>query len=457
MKLETKHSEKAGGVLVMVTIVVVTISIMVIGLFQLQARSGVESVYHRQSEQAFWLAEAGIQLTVERLNWSESYRQNPASFTTNLASGPISNSITVSVTSQSDFFSPGTTNYTITSVGYAGTFNRRIRQKVSTSPGSKFAIISNGGSSSFQSNAEIIDGSVAVFNGSLDTGQNEGVVLGDSLYVDSDVTVTGKGDYSESMIPSGLSEPNFDASVHQKEISEVAVNSANVTVPTPVTISDRSIPLISNYTSNNITFSKGLSVPSGGAVITCDGNILFDKTVTFNGPVTIKAGGSVTFTQTSDLPAGSTITAGGSISLAQQTDIGEGVTIKSGGEVEFKSQTTFYNHVLVYAEGNLSLASGATGPSSGDGLAFLSNTSITINSNMNPFWGIMYSNGSITFDSNMDIYGTVVGEFGFTAKSEVDMYFKPEAYQWALLEVGVGINFGDVILTKGTWQELSPL
>ena len=126
-----RSAEKSGGVLIMIVVVMLVVTVMIMGLYKLQERAGVEVVYARQSKQAFWLAEAGLQDAIQRLNWQSGYRGNPTNFTANLGFG----SYQVSVPKvESDFWAtnPDTTNYTIVSTGTVKDFKRRVRQVVSS-------------------------------------------------------------------------------------------------------------------------------------------------------------------------------------------------------------------------------------------------------------------------------------------------------------------------------------
>ncbi|MBW2514688.1 MAG: hypothetical protein JRE21_08990, partial [Deltaproteobacteria bacterium] len=58
---------KSGGVLLMAVLVMLAFSILVIGLYKMSATNAVEAVYQDHSNQAFWLAESGLQDAIQRL------------------------------------------------------------------------------------------------------------------------------------------------------------------------------------------------------------------------------------------------------------------------------------------------------------------------------------------------------------------------------------------------------
>ncbi len=426
-------------------------------------------IHARQSEQAFWLAEAGIRKAIQQINLSGAYRNNPTNITATLSFG----SYQVEVTAQEDFFSSGATNYTLVSTGRVLTMNRRVRQELSTSPGFKFPIVAKGGTSSWNSNSEVNGGPVAVFGGSVDTGNNSTVDIGE-LLVDTDVTVSGSGNYSETEIPIELQEPTLNTLVYESQFNAVAVGTASATLP----VSARSIGGTADYTGTNVTF--GTMTVADGTVIRTDGDIIFNGSVSFSGPVRIYAGGNVVFIKSTTLPAGSIIEAGkgidltanrstlgdgtrltsrGSVMLGSQATIGSGVNITAGVNVDIAAQANIGGRTTIYAHGNLTISSGgANEMDQNDGIALLANGNIEINSNMNPFYGIMFANGKLGFNANLDIHGTVVGGLGFSAASNVDFFYQPGAFDWALNpSTGIQINTHDVVLRKGVWQEISSL
>jgi len=55
------NTSKSGGALVMVMIVLLAFSVLSIGLFKLHETDALETVRIQQADQAFWVAEAGLQ------------------------------------------------------------------------------------------------------------------------------------------------------------------------------------------------------------------------------------------------------------------------------------------------------------------------------------------------------------------------------------------------------------
>lgn len=443
-----KHAvyKKSGGVLIMVMLVMLLISVLAIGLFKLSDADAVETVYMKQSKQAFWLAEAGLQDAIQQLNWLQSYRDAPVAFSNSYGTG--SYAVNISNIEAHSAVIEGT-NYTIISTGYVRGQNRRVQQIVTTFPGSKFAIIGNTGSSSFNSNAEI-HGSIIQFEGSVDTGNNDGVVVDDYIFAD---TVTGGGDYTQAPVPL-IDSPSLDTAIYTDQINAITKNESAPNLSSGIS----SISANTNFDANVTFNNSSLSIDSG-VIIQSTGDMVFDRAPTFNGPVTILAGGSITFVRSIDpLPDGSTVIARGDISIRQQTTLETNVKIYSGNDVIIGQQAYIGGGTIIYADRDLIIASGGgnTIDDTGVGIALLANRNLTINSNMNPFKGIMFSNtGTVTLNANIDVYGTVIGGVGFTADSNVDFFYDPSVFSWPLGVVGIDI--GDAILTKGIWQELPSL
>lgn len=74
--MNTVHT-KQGGALVIVMVVMVAVTILAAGLMKLVERDTVETAYAGQSEQAFWLAEAGAQAALHLLRTNSLYRSSP--------------------------------------------------------------------------------------------------------------------------------------------------------------------------------------------------------------------------------------------------------------------------------------------------------------------------------------------------------------------------------------------
>jgi Tfp pilus assembly protein PilX len=452
-----KH-EKSGGVLVVIMVIVLTLGILVIGMFKLQETGAVGVVYEEQSKQAFWIAEAGLQVALQRFGYQSAYRSNPVSFTNAYGTNgsymvTIPNVDPVSLVDIGDGILVNGTNYTIevvgtVQVGGLKTFNRRIRHEISAVPGSKYVIETVDGNTTFHSNTKVY-GSLISFNGTVDSGNNATVVFTDYIFSD---TVVGNGSYTQAEVPP-LDPPTLTTSIYTDQIDTIFENSSAPNL---------SISSSTEGTTNhdaNVTYTAALTVDSG-ATITTSGDLRFSQTTTFDGPVVINAGGDVIFDNSTDLPADSIIIAKGDVSLSSQTVLGSNVRIYSGGDFTIGAQANIDGGTIIYADEDLTVSSGGanTIDASGIGIVLLANESISINSNMEPFKGIMYANtGQIELNANMDIYGTVIGGIGFDAASNVDFYYDPSVFAWDLSsDTGIGINFNDALLVKGRWQELPP-
>ncbi len=103
--MKTKHNHKEGAILAVVLIIMLLLSILILSLFNLGQHSARETVYEMKSAQAFWLAEAGVQQSLDDLKTSGRFSRNDMPATT-LGEGTYA--VTAVDSANTNFISTGT-------------------------------------------------------------------------------------------------------------------------------------------------------------------------------------------------------------------------------------------------------------------------------------------------------------------------------------------------------------
>ncbi|MFH1414390.1 MAG: hypothetical protein ABIG56_06045 [Candidatus Omnitrophota bacterium] len=112
-------SKKATGIIAVIFIVLMA-SVMGATITSLLGTDTGGSIYYLQSQQAFFIAEGGIQYVLDKLRLDEEYRASLSTVTEDLGPGSFS----VDVVDQ------GSGEYTITSTGTVGHSSRQVAQSV---------------------------------------------------------------------------------------------------------------------------------------------------------------------------------------------------------------------------------------------------------------------------------------------------------------------------------------
>ncbi len=409
------RSEKSrdGGVLVMAMIVMLTFSILAIGLFKLHETDAVETVYVEHYKQAFWLAEAGLADGELLVQYSKAFRDNPTTFTIpqGVTNEAVDGYTDMNVARTTVDNVAGIYDFEITSVGYVKGFNRRLRKTYRAFPGGKYAIIGISGHTDLAANVTI-NGPIAQIEGTVNVHDSRGL---------EDYIIMGDGEGSLT---------------DKKGVAVVA----NLPPPPAPAIDATKYTDLLNSTTNDPSLIKAGGIVSSTSL---SGTHVYTNAVEFSAKINI-ADDSV-------------IVANGSIRFSgSHAVIGQNVVIVSGNNIHFRVQATVKAGAEIFAINNIEFESGNSSLTSTDPVLLMAlNGNIIMNSNFE-FRGIMIAeNGQVQLNSNGDITGTVIGGVGVDANANISI-----TYDESVFTEGTPVipkSFGDVILTAATWQELPPL
>lgn len=407
MKAQTEKHVKSreGGALVMVMLVLLTFSVLQIGLYKMRETSAVESVYVEQHKQAFWLAESGLNDGVFLIDYSKTYRDAPTAISNTTANGTYD----ISVVRSTIDLTKEIYEYEVTSVGTVNGFSRQLRKIVQTQAGGKYAIIGISGTTELAANVTI-NGDIAQIDGD--------VIVKDSRLLDGDV-ILGNGDLYDTKGEAEIRDfpppppPTIDSTDYNAQLAFVS-----------------GLPPVATLTMTN-------SIPPGATV--------FVNTDDFNFGV---SGSKLS------VGDGAIIVVSGDISIAGAgTKIGNNVTIISGDDISFKVQVAVGDGTDIYADQNIHFESGSKLDSNGNAILLMSkNGDITMDSNFD-FRGIMIAEtGDINLNANGTIEGTIIGGIGVDAAANLNITYDDTVFSDT--HPINGNIAGDVILTSISWQEL---
>ncbi len=438
------QNDKDGGVLLMAMLVLLAFSVLAVGMFRMSATSGVEAVYQDQSKEAFWSAESGLEDAVQRLRYDAAFRalvqSGSGSYTVSNAADRTHYDITVT-----DTFTGNATLdlyvYDVDSVGWKGSMNRRIRQRMTTQPGYISAIMSPG-NINVDANT-LITGPIMV----LDNGE---IILDDKIPPGQDL----EGDYDIVIL-------DDDASINDKKSGANEGSDYDV-VDLPVPDDLPSMPDFSSYKATAETMPASILTNTTLPLL-----VLTGGTTYFNEPsgITInKITGSGTLVNTGH------ITINGDVNAPN--DVSSDVAVLSFGNVIIGQKTDFDGNNLIYAFNSVDYGNESYMPGNSailaDGGTFgagpVEDVDDITMGGQSQFYGIVFADeGNVNIlagsggDNNTRIEGTVIGGGDVDVNSNTEIMFNPDVfYGGDLFDLEAFFNT-EIITTKLDWEELPSL
>ncbi len=177
--------DEKGSVLIVMFIIMTTLTTITVAYLYMTSIRLRGSAYDVVSSKALWLAEAGLQDVIYRLNNDSEYRDSPTAVNENLGDGSYSVSVSKNVNT-----------YSLTSTGTVDVLNRKITQNV---------IVAEGTPQAF---------SYAQHSGKdIDYGNSVGTINGDISAVDQVTNEDGMTINGNIAERSGIATPfvNFDS------------------------------------------------------------------------------------------------------------------------------------------------------------------------------------------------------------------------------------------------------
>ncbi len=365
-----KMKGKDGGVLVMVMVVMLAFSVLAIGLFKLRDTDTLETVYVKHTAQAFWVAEAGLQRTLDKLRSNKAYREGVAAISFDEASATeetdmVGNGSYVAAV----WYNTSLSNFVIQSRGTVMDGERLLRLEAGLSDFGTYGLVTLDGDSKIFKDATI-DGSIY---------QNGKLRVSGGVNITGDVLADNHDDFaSGSSIPEdGVLELSIDTSFFDIDL---------VRPTTGATIITNTLNL------------------AGGIVVVDSSIDKFTNRIIGGGTLVVKSGGQ---------------------SFKNGLFVDPYTTIIVVGDLTIEKNATFGENVVLFSTGGMDLFKSATADVvTGTGCAFLTLGDMKIKKELT-FDGLIFSEGSITADKDLDVSGTIITQDGFTLKKDATVTFDP--------------------------------
>lgn len=390
-------NSKSGGVLVMVMVVMFAFSILAIGLFKLNETDSVEAVYVEQANQAFWLAESGMQRALHKLRTEKSFRDTPVALNEPVGEGTYNVNVTTVSSNRWYIVSTGS----VMGVSRVLTLDPLLTAEIG------YAIMNLGTQQSHLDKVGTIDGNVYSL-GKIDIN---GVALpnitGEVLATDAD-NISYSELTSDDRVEMEIDASPFDLSPNSYDLPSYT-NIAVVTGGITNTVS------FLDLTGNKPVWSNGnLSLQNG----------------TF-GDGTLVVTGLLKFPNS-----------------GYPFIIHSNATIIVDGDLKAGKEGTFGDNVVVYVTGNMILQKAA----GSDTTTFLVEGNLVIKKDL-VFNGLIFAEGSVTVDGNLDLTGSLIAGAGFDFKKDYNItYDSSQISQDILDNMIVYVTYA---AKPGSWNEVS--
>jgi len=435
----------------MAVVVLLSFSVLIIGLYKMRDVLGVETIYQGHSKQAFWEAENGLKDAFQRLRFDSALRAS--------AAGGFASFNATNTTAQTGYQVTITDNgngnslinhyqFDVVSVGYMGSMNRHIQQTIDTKPGFLSAIMAPN---------DIIINQNTLVNGPI-------MVLDDGQLIIDDKIPAGQnepGDYDLIIL-----DPDGTASVNQKKSGAKEGEHYDI-VDLPVPDSLPPMPDFSSY------YTTASALPTNTSTGVNIGTVnLGGTTKYYNVPNGINIDA---------ITGGGTIVNTGPITFSEKSNVGDvdvvsDVQVISFDYVDIGQKNDFAGDTLVYAEdwiyfGDFSIASESS--------VFLANGTHTageprdskftsgdgmVMGGHSQFQGILYADdGSIIVEqgSNGDetrIEGTLISGDSVNLGQNSEVLFNPDFFNPDFFDLSTFFQTEvTATIIDSSWQELSPL
>ncbi|VGO17546.1 hypothetical protein PDESU_06143 [Pontiella desulfatans] len=359
------RSNKSGGALVAVMVVMVAMAFLTAGMMKLSDVNGVESVCLELGDQAFWVAEAGLQEVVHKLRSDSGYRDltsdDPSSpdFVTN-SFGQGGCSVYFWATDSSR------TNFIVQSQGSVRGMQRKVAVDVTMTDLGPFTLLGLGGKLRLDGQKS---GAPSIYG---DIYQDGAVDIADDSGINGNVYSTAEG---------------YEAITEDGKI-EVAIDTDH----------------FSSY------FTSTAPPPPKGDTIDLAGGIL-------------SVNGSVNPTNLIDSVGGGTLVVNGDQKFGQNVVIGSNLDIYVNGKLSFSKNATLGDNVNIYVAKSAEIKKdNGTVFGTGTGCSLLVEGELDIKKSL-VFQGLIYSGKKITADKDLTVSGTMVAGNGFWLKKEASIHF----------------------------------
>ena len=393
----TKPNSKNGGVLVMVMVVMIAFSILAIGLFKLQETDAVEAVYVEQANQAFWLAESGMQRALHKLRTEKDFRDFP---------GPLNEMVGEGLYDVNVSKAAASNTWVIVSTGTVMGVSRVVTLDPLLTAEIGYAIMNLGSEQSHLDKVGSIDGNVYSL-GNIDINGNAlPGITGEVLATSAD-NIEYTELTSDDRVEMEIDASGFDLSPNPYDLPSYT-----------------NIAVITGGTTNMVPFLD----LTGNKPVWASGGLVLQNGTFGDGELVVT--GVLKFPNSGDAFI-----------------IHSNATIIVNGDLKAGKDGTFGEDVVVYVTGSMTLQKAAGSAST----TFLVEGNLVIKKNL-VFNGFIFSEGSVTVDGNLNLSGSLIAGASFDLKKDYDINYDPSQIPANVLNNM--IVYVTYATSPGTWNEV---
>ena len=389
-----KTASKEGGALALVMIIVLAVVILSLGLMKLHDTNAVEAVWVEQTDQAFWLAESGMQLALHRLRTDAGYRETPYDMSDAFGNGSFYASV--------QKMSASSNQWSITSTGTVHGVSRILKLSPLLTAEVGYAIMGLGGDSTLN-NAGDIDGNIYNFG---------------------------------ELLVNGNTTPNVNG-----EVLALALDAAEGMDFTPLTANDEvQMSIDSSEFNFNPSPADALSLISTNGVKYID--LTGTNAVVVNGDLNIPADVAGTI-------GGGMLVVNGDLKFSSAGDaytVHDGATILVDGQIWAQKDGVFGDDVLVYTTGSMTIFKAGTGES----VTFQVEGDFYAHKDLD-FMGLIFVEGKVQVDGNLNLEGALISQEFWLKKDYTIVYNENYIPQDVLDNMVLYVVYA---AHPGTWREL---
>jgi hypothetical protein len=404
-----KNDKRDGGVLIMVVIALLAVGFLSAGFFKLQETDAVETVHVDLSNQAFWVAESGLQRSLDKLRDTAggfAYRKSVS----NDAAYPTEESDEIGTGSYlAELWGNGSgTHFWIRSRGTVNGFDRVLALAVVINEFGPHGLITMDGNSTIRGGATI--------NGGI--YQNGKLITRGTVNITGDVLADNYSDFGDKGYPipeDGYIDMHIDQTYFSPFLSMALTAGASVTSNTTLNLNNSTVVM------DAVKKGDSTEIINGPGILVIKGDQVFDSNLTIGSDVTLIVDGNLT--------------------ISKDGTLGDNVTLFATGVADlFKDAEA----AAVTGTGCaiLTLAQGAK--PSDNGIKVWKDFT---------FDGLIMTEKDFYANLNMNVTGTIVTRDGFELKNDATVTFNEGLIPDNVREDMVSSTF---IVSQSHWNELPP-
>ncbi len=402
--MSNTHS-KQGGIMLIVLVVLIALSTLSVGLFKLAERDGVEAIYAMSKEQAFWLAESGLQKNLEKILTNKTYRDSVAEGRVNALYETDSMAVDdsgVAGLCETYTWKTGVNDYMIEVHANVRGMKRRLQLSAENVRYDLPYVLSTRNGNARIKGGTTINGDLSVWG---DLAFFAGVVAPGKLYAKR---FSAFGVYDFTPLTS-LDPLGFVFDIYDGELMDAA----------------NGTPMAGSVHSGNLSGDVDLTTYADNALYV-SGNVSITQKITGPGKLVVN----------------------GAVGFAQNYTLGSDVQIITRGNFDAMKEGTLGTNVNIFAKGSGNFDKATSGGGGSSAMVFLG--ALNVDREF-VYSGLVYTGGSANFKATSKITGAILTDSWFDIDQNSVLTYDADAIsEWLLYSFFKGQRF----TSDNEWNEL---